>query len=200
MLRCVNGLNEFDTGTITVGNHQLHPQSTAQLEQVRRTVGMVFQDFRLFPHLTALENVIEAPLRVLKEPRKSALERAEKLLVEVGLGDRMQHRPNQLSGGQQQRVAIARALAMQPQALLCDEITSALDPERKHDVLDVLEKLQGQGLTILMVTHEIGFARKAADRVVILAEGRNLEEGPPSQVLDNPTQERTRQFLAKVLG
>jgi ABC-type polar amino acid transport system ATPase subunit len=112
----------------------------------------------------------------------------------------MQHRPNQLSGGQQQRVAIARALAMNPEALLCDEITSALDPERKHDVLDVLERLQAKGLTILMVTHEIGFARKAADKVVILADGRNIEEGSAAEVLDQPKTERTRQFLAKVLG
>ena len=143
---------------------------------------------------------MEAPVRVRKESRAVAKAQAEKLLEEVGLADRMHHRPSQLSGGQQQRVAIARALAMKPQALLCDEITSALDPERKHDVLDVLEHLKDQGLTILMVTHEIGFARKAADRVVILADGKNLEEGPPAQVLDEPKHERTRQFLAKVLG
>jgi len=143
---------------------------------------------------------MEAPVRVLREDRSAAKARAEKLLEEVGLADRMHHRPSQLSGGQQQRVAIARALAMKPQALLCDEITSALDPERKHDVLDVLEQLQEQGLTILMVTHEIGFARKAADHVVILADGRNIEEGTPAEVLDQPRHERTRQFLAKVLG
>jgi polar amino acid transport system ATP-binding protein len=200
LLRCVNGLNTFDAGAITVGNHQLQANNTADLEAVRRTVGMVFQDFRLFPHFSALENVMEAPVRVLKESRAVAKAQAEKLLEEVGLADRMHHRPSQLSGGQQQRVAIARALAMKPQALLCDEITSALDPERKHDVLDVLEHLKDQGLTILMVTHEIGFARKAADRVVILADGKNLEEGPPAQVLDEPKHERTRQFLAKVLG
>ncbi len=200
LLRCVNGLNTFDTGTITVGSHQLRAQNKADLEEVRRTVGMVFQDFRLFPHFSALENVMEAPVRVLREDRSAAKARAEKLLEEVGLADRMHHRPSQLSGGQQQRVAIARALAMKPQALLCDEITSALDPERKHDVLDVLEQLQEQGLTILMVTHEIGFARKAADHVVILADGRNIEEGTPAEVLDQPRHERTRQFLAKVLG
>lgn len=167
---------------------------------MRRTVGMVFQDFRLFPHQSALENVMEAPVRVSKASTHDAKVRAEQLLSDVGLADRMHHRPNQLSGGQQQRVAIARALAMNPDALLCDEITSALDPERKHDVLDVLEKLQEQGLTILMVTHEIGFARKAADKVVVLADGKLIEEGPPAEVLDRPKQERTKQFLAKVLG
>lgn len=200
LLRCVNGLNTFDAGTITVGTHRLQSNHTEALDAVRRTVGMVFQDFRLFPHMSAIENVMEAPVRVAKEVASTARQKAEKLLSDVGLADRMHHRPHQLSGGQQQRVAIARALAMNPHALLCDEITSALDPERKHDVLDVLEKLQEQGLTILMVTHEIGFARKAADHVVVLAEGRNIEEGPPAQVLDQPKHERTKQFLAKVLG
>jgi polar amino acid transport system ATP-binding protein len=161
---------------------------------------MVFQDFRLFPHLSAIENVMEAPLRVTKTSPQAARNQAAQLLTDVGLGDRMNHRPNQLSGGQQQRVAIARALAMNPEALLCDEITSALDPERKHDVLEVLERLQAKGLTILMVTHEIGFARKAADKVVILADGKNVEEGSAAEVLDSPKTERTQQFLAKVLG
>lgn len=193
-------MNTFDTGTISVGTHRLDAGSTSSLDAVRRTVGMVFQDFRLFPHQTALENVMEAPVRVLRHTVSQARDRAKQLLSDVGLGDRFDHRPSQLSGGQQQRVAIARALAMNPEALLCDEITSALDPERKHDVLDVLEKLQTQGLTILMVTHEIGFARKAADRVVVLADGKNIEEGPPAVVLDAPQHERTRQFLAKVLG
>ena len=143
---------------------------------------------------------MEAPLQVLKSSKSAAKQQAEKLLSDVGLADRMHHRPHQLSGGQQQRVAIARALAMNPHALLCDEITSALDPERKHDVLDVLERLQEQGLTILMVTHEIGFARKAADHVVVLADGKNIEEGTPAEVFEHPKTERTRQFLAKVLG
>lgn len=200
LLRCVNGLNTFDSGSITVGSHRLQANHTEALEAVRRTVGMVFQDFRLFPHMSAIENVMEAPVRVARQSASAARQQAEKLLSDVGLKDRMHHRPHQLSGGQQQRVAIARALAMNPHALLCDEITSALDPERKHDVLDVLERLQEQGLTILMVTHEIGFARKAADHVVVLADGKNIEEGTPVEVLDQPKTERTRQFLAKVLG
>ncbi|MBL8823385.1 MAG: amino acid ABC transporter ATP-binding protein [Planctomycetia bacterium] len=200
LLRCVNGLNTFDTGNITIGTHQLQANQSGALDAVRRTVGMVFQDFRLFPHMTALENVMEAPCRVLNTHAKEARQRAEQLLSDVGLADRMQHWPHQLSGGQQQRVAIARALAMNPEALLCDEITSALDPERKHDVLDVLEKLQHRGLTILMVTHEMGFARKAADHVVILADGKNIEEGSPAEVIDRPQHERTKQFFAKVLG
>ncbi len=161
---------------------------------------MVFQDFQLFPHLTALANVIEAPCRVLGHAREAARERGLELLERVGLRQRADAYPGQLSGGQKQRVAIARALAMQPRGLLCDEITSALDPELKHEVLDVLEDLKRDGMTLLLVTHEIGFARRAADRVVVLAEGRIVEDGPPQQVLDRPQTERTRQFLRNVLG
>jgi ABC-type polar amino acid transport system ATPase subunit len=200
LLRCVNGLNTFDNGSIQVGSHRLVPERNSTSVTVRRTVGMVFQDFRLFPHMTALENVMEAPRQLLKTSFPELKSTAHDLLKQVGLDDRAQHRPHQLSGGQQQRVAIARALAMNPHALLCDEITSALDPERKHDVLEVLERLQEKGLTILMVTHEIGFARRAADHVVVLAEGKNIEEGPPAEILDHPKTERTQQFLARVVG
>jgi len=171
-----------------------------RVRQVRRLVGMVFQDYQLFPHLTALENVIEAPLHVRGIQRAEAVDLAQTLLARVGLGDRAAAYPEQLSGGQKQRVAIARALAMQPQGLLCDEITSALDPELKHEVLSVLEDLKRDGLTLVMVTHEIGFARRAADRIVVLADGRIIEDGPASQVLDAPKTERTRQFLARQLG
>jgi polar amino acid transport system ATP-binding protein len=204
LLRCLNGLNTFDAGQIQVGSEVLHPgcangraQSAAR---VRRLLGMVFQDFQLFPHLTALQNVIEAPIQVLKLPRAEAHERGLALLRRVGLGDRAGAYPQQLSGGQKQRVAIARALAMEPHGLLCDEITSALDPELKCEVLDVLEDLKREGLTLLLVTHEIGFARRSADRVVVLAGGKIIEEGPPAQVIDAPQTERTRLFLSRVLG
>jgi polar amino acid transport system ATP-binding protein len=163
-------------------------------------MGMVFQDFQLFPHLSALDNVIEAPLRVLGKARDEARQLGLKLLSRVGLGDRGDAFPSQLSGGQKQRVAIARALAMAPRGLLCDEITSALDPELKHEVLSVLEDLKREGMTLLLVTHEIGFARHAADRVVVLAEGKIIEDGPPGQVIDDPQTPRTKQFLSRVLG
>jgi polar amino acid transport system ATP-binding protein len=203
LLRSINGLNTIDDGEIRVGEHRLTADSrgcTEAARGVRRVVGMVFQDFQLFPHLTALGNVIEAPRQVGRKTRTEAEAEGCELLKRVGLGDRLGHYPAQLSGGQKQRVAIARALAMRPQVLLCDEITSALDPELKHEVLDVLEVLRDDGLTIIMVTHEIGFARRAADRVAVLAEGNIIEEGPPSQVLDAPRTERTQRFLKNVLG
>jgi polar amino acid transport system ATP-binding protein len=150
--------------------------------------------------MTALQNVVEAPIQVLRLRPRAAAARALGLLRRVGLGDRADAYPRQLSGGQKQRVAIARALAMQPRGLLCDEITSALDPELKHEVLAVLEDLKRDGLTLLVVTHEIGFARRAADRVVVLADGKIIEEGPPSQVIDHPQRERTQSFLSRVLA
>jgi polar amino acid transport system ATP-binding protein len=161
---------------------------------------MIFQDFQLFPHLTAIENVMEAPVQVLRQARATAHGRGMALLERVGLASHAHKRPDQLSGGQKQRVAIARALAMQPRGLLCDEITSALDPELKTEVLAVLEDLRREGLTLIMVTHEIGFARRAADRVLVLADGRIIEDGPPAQVIDAPQTERTRTFLRCVLG
>jgi polar amino acid transport system ATP-binding protein len=161
---------------------------------------MIFQDFQLFPHLSVLENVTEAPIRVMGLPVDEARQRAEALLQRVGMADHKNASPQQLSGGQKQRVAIARALAMEPRGLLCDEITSALDPELKNDVLDVLVNLKKDGLTIILVTHEIGFARRAADRVVMLCDGRILEQGQPAEVLDRPQTERLRVFLQRVLG
>ena len=204
LLRCLNGLNSFDEGEIRVGAHVLTPSEKARgngsaIQEMRRLFGMVFQDFQLFPHLTVLDNVIEAPIRVRSVDRKKATDEALELLQRVGLGGHTHAWPHQLSGGQKQRVAIARALAMEPRGLLCDEITSALDPELKTEVLRVLEDLKREGMTLLLVTHELGFARKAADRVVVLAGGKIIEDGPPDQVFNNPTNPRTRQFLASVL-
>jgi polar amino acid transport system ATP-binding protein len=203
LLRSINGLNSFDRGQIRVGEYTLLPNRSHHAcpgaRQVRRLFGMIFQDFQLFPHLTALENVMEAPRSVLKLSRGDARQRGLALLARVGLADRAAAYPLELSGGQKQRVAIARALAMEPRGLLCDEITSALDPELKSEVLVVLEALKRDGLTLIVVTHEMGFARRAADRVVMLADGRVIEDGPPAQVLDHPRMPRTQQFLSQML-
>ena len=205
LLRCINGLTPFEDGEVRVGPHQLGPAAAGRsngdaARAIRRLVGMVFQDFRLFPHLTAVQNIIEAPVQVLRMSREDAVARAIEILRRVGLESHAGAYPRQLSGGQQQRVAIARALAMSPRGLLCDEITSALDPELKGEVLAVLESLKRDGITLLVVTHEIGFARRASDRVVVLDGGTIIEEGPPSQVIDRPQTPRTRQFLSQILG
>lgn len=201
ILRCINGLNRFEAGSIAVGSHRLRPDSTwNELQDVRRAFGMIFQDFQLFPHMTAIANVMEAPMQVLGRSRAEASEQAHALLERVGLAERATFYPRQLSGGQKQRVAIARALAMEPRGLLCDEITSALDPELKIEVLATLEKLKSEGMTLIMVTHEILFARRAADRVFILAEGRIIEQGSPQEVLDAPQTPRAQRFLRSVLA
>jgi ABC-type polar amino acid transport system ATPase subunit len=203
LIRCLNGLNFFDAGEIQVGPHRLLPGSRnrrGDIARVRRSFGMIFQDFQLFPHLSVIDNVKEAPLRVLGLPALEAQRRAEKLLDRVGMTSHARAYPQQLSGGQKQRAAIARALAMEPRGLLCDEITSALDPELKGEVLGVLEGLKRDGLTILLVTHEIAFARRAADRIVMLCDGQILEEGPPAEVFDRPKTERMALFLKRVLG
>jgi polar amino acid transport system ATP-binding protein len=212
LLRCINGLTAFDGGEIRVGPHVLRttkardgqdagaPRPPPAAREVRRLFGMIFQDFQLFPHLTALGNVVEAPVHVLGVSKAEAQKRGLELLARVGLADRADAYPRELSGGQKQRVAIARALAMEPRGLLCDEITSALDPELKGEVLSVLEQLKRDGLTLLVVTHEIGFARRAADRIVVLDAGRVIEAGPPGQVLDKPQMPRTQRFLREVLG
>lgn len=198
LLRCINGLASFDAGQIRVAEHVLHGGNGADrtaVQQVRRLVGMVFQDFQLFAHMTALENVATGPIEVLRQPPEAAQALARELLDRVGLADRAGHRPHQLSGGQKQRVAIARALAMQPRGLLCDEITSALDPELKQEVLAVLDDLRRDGLTLVMVTHEIGFARRSADRVAFLADGRVVESGAAADVLSSPQDARLQKFL-----
>jgi polar amino acid transport system ATP-binding protein len=203
LLRCVNGLNTFDSGEIRVNSFALRPQrnqtSCPEARSIRRVFGMIFQDFQLFSHLTAAQNIMEAPMSVLKLTRGDARQRALELLARVGLSDRADAYPSELSGGQKQRVAIARALAMEPRGLLCDEITSALDPELKGEVLGVLETLKREGMTLILVTHEIGFARRAADRVVVLADGKLIEDGPPAEVLDRPKNARTQQFLRQVM-
>ncbi len=203
LIRCLNGLNTFDAGAIEIGPHRLAPgvrNQRSAVEQVRRSFGMIFQDFQLFPHLSVLDNIMEAPLRVLGLPAREVRDRATRLLERVGMTSHASAFPQQLSGGQKQRVAIARALAMEPRGLLCDEITSALDPELKGEVLNVLEDLKRDGLTMILVTHEIGFARRAADRVVMLCDGRILEEGPPAEVLERPRTERMGLFLKRVMG
>lgn len=205
LIRCINGLTNFDHGEIVVGDATLRPTpdpraSRAAAKEARRLVGMVFQDFQLFPHMTALENIAEAPVTVRGMKRTEALERGRALLARVGLESRATAYPRELSGGQKQRVAIARALAMEPRALLCDEITSALDPELKGEVLSVLEKLKAEGMTLVLVTHEIGFARRAADRVAVLADGGILEIGPAAEVIERPRAERTKKFFERVLG
>ena len=198
LIRCVNRLEAIQKGEIVV-----HGQSITgprlNLSRLRAEVGMVFQSFNLFPHMTALENVIEAPIRVKKQAAGEAKQRGRELLERVGLGDKLRAYPAQLSGGQQQRVAIARALAMDPKLMLFDEPTSALDPELVGDVLEVMKGLAADGMTMVVVTHEIGFAREAADEVVFIDAGVVVEHGPPEQVLDAPRHERTRSFLSKVL-
>ena len=198
LLRTFNGLEPISAGEIVVDGHVLHARA-ADLRTLRRRVGMVFQQFNLFPHLTALENLMLAPRKVLGLAEPEARVRGEKLLAKVGLADKASHYPAQLSGGQQQRVAIARALAMQPALMLFDEPTSSLDPEMVGEVLDVMKQLAAEGMTMCVVTHEMGFARRFATRVIFMDQGRIVEEGAPGEFFDNPRQERTRGFLRQVL-
>jgi polar amino acid transport system ATP-binding protein len=198
LLRCMNGLESFDTGTLSLGDSTIHAESPSAMRALRSRVGMIFQSFNLFPHLTVGDNIMLAPRLVKKMTTPAARQSARTLLERVGLGEKIDSRPDQLSGGQQQRVAIARALAMDPEVLLCDEITSALDPELVGDVLRVVEKLAEEGMTLLMVTHEMGFARKVSDRVIFMHEGRVHEQGPPEQLFGAPQTPELRQFLASV--
>jgi polar amino acid transport system ATP-binding protein len=198
-LRCLNGLTAFDAGSIEIAGFTLAPGTAPdapQLRALRACVAMVFQSFNLFPHLTALQNVSLGPLHVRRQSASQVRERAMALLARVGLGDRGDARPTQLSGGQQQRVAIARALAMDPRVLLLDEPTSALDPQMRGEVLAVLRDLARSGMTMLVVTHEMAFARAAASRVWIFDDGRLVEDGPASQVCDSPRSDRGRALFA----
>jgi ABC-type polar amino acid transport system ATPase subunit len=199
-LRCLNGLEPFQQGEVRIGEitltQETHPRKHAPLlQQVRRRVGFVFQQFNLFPHLTVLENLIEAPMHVSKTPREEAVARAKTLLDRVGLKDKVDARPRNLSGGQQQRVAIARTLMMQPEAILFDEPTSALDPVMANEVLLLMADLAREGQTMIVVTHSMHFAKSVANRVHVFAGGYDVETGPPSQVFENPKHETTQSFL-----
>ena len=196
LLRCVNGLETFDHGSLLVEGQPLQHGNAPALRALRQRVGMIFQSFNLFPHLSAGRNVMLAPGLVKKLPAAELEARARQLLQRVGLADKFDHLPSQLSGGQQQRVAIARALAMDPHILLCDEITSALDPELVGEVLQVVEGLARDGMTLMMVTHEMGFARKVSDRVIFMHQGRVHEMGPPEQLFGQPATPELQQFLS----
>ncbi|SDP42396.1 amino acid ABC transporter ATP-binding protein, PAAT family [Actinacidiphila guanduensis] len=198
LCRCVNRLETISSGTIEVGGVPLPAEGRA-LSKLRAEAGMVFQSFNLFAHLTVLQNITLAPVKVRGVAKAEAQERGRRLLARVGLADKADAHPAQLSGGQQQRVAIARALAMEPSVLLCDEPTSALDPEMIQEVLDVLAELAAEGMTMIVVTHEMGFARKVADRVVFMDAGRILTSAPPAEFFADPGHERAADFLSKVL-
>ena len=197
-LRCLNGLEEIDSGRIVIDGIRLDEDRGHRLE-IRKEVGMVFQSFNLFPHMTVLENIDLAQVLVRKKPKKEASEVTMALLDKVGIPEKAQSYPTQLSGGQQQRVAIARALAMAPKVMLFDEATSALDPEMIGEVLDVMKTLAREGMTMIVVTHEMGFAREVGDRVVFMDEGRIVEDGSVGLFFENPKEERTRLFLSQIL-
>ena len=208
LLRCINQLEKIDQGAIWVDGEligyrikgdELHELSDAEIARQRLATGMVFQRFNLFNHMTALQNIIEGPLTVLKQPRKQIVAEAMALLERVGLADKRDSYPSELSGGQQQRVAIARALAMKPKIMLFDEPTSALDPEMVKEVLDTMVSLAEDGMTMLCVTHEMGFARQVANRVIFMDQGQIVEQNSPAEFFDNPQHERTRLFLSQIL-
>lgn len=197
LLRCMNYLEQPTSGKVSVDGIVLDGE--ANINKVREEVGMVFQRFNLFPHMTVLQNIMLAPMKVRHIKKEEAEETAKTLLARVGLADKADSYPNQLSGGQQQRVAIARALAMKPKVMLFDEPTSALDPEMVGEVLDVMRKLAEEGMTMVIVTHEMGFAREVGDRLLFVDDGRIIEQGDPKEVFEHPQEERTRSFLSKVL-
>lgn len=197
-LRCLNGLEKVDSGEIFINDVEITHNKT-NLNMVRREVGMVFQHFNLFAHLTTIENIIIGPIKVLGKSRAEAQNISIELLKKVGLEEKKNHYPDELSGGQQQRVAIARALAMNPIVMLFDEPTSALDPEMVGEVLNVMKNLAKEGMTMIVVTHEMGFAREVGDRVIFMDDGQIVEEGSPQEIFTNPKQERTKLFISKIL-
>jgi polar amino acid transport system ATP-binding protein len=199
LLRCVNLLEPIDEGRIVVGGEDV-TRPHVDVNSVRREIGIVFQAFNLFPHMTVLENVTLAPRKALGRPKAEAVAEADRLLARFGLADKRDEYPDRLSGGQQQRVAIVRALAMQPQLLLLDEVTSALDPELVSEVLDVIRELAAGGMTMLIATHEMGFARDVASRVCFIHDGRILEQGPPEEIFAAPREKRTQQFLQRIVA
>jgi polar amino acid transport system ATP-binding protein len=199
LLRCIDLLEPIDAGRISIDGLDITARGTDK-DAVRRRIGIVFQSFNLFPHMTVLQNVALAPVKVLKQSRDQAEEHSRELLERFGLADKADEYPDRLSGGQQQRVAIVRALAMDPDVLLLDEITSALDPELVAEVLDVIRELAAQGMTMVIATHEMAFARDVAHRVCFLDDGRILEEGPPDRIFSEPTNERTRRFLDRIIA
>ncbi|OHV09021.1 ABC transporter ATP-binding protein [Kushneria phosphatilytica] len=199
LIRCINHLERHQQGDITVGGVHM-TNDIKRIEQIRRNVGMVFQHFNLFPHLTVLENCCLSPIWVQKKPRREAEKTAMEYLERVRIANQAQKYPGQLSGGQQQRVAIARALCMHPQVMLFDEPTSALDPEMIKEVLDVMIELAREGMTMLCVTHEMGFAKTVADRVIFMDEGQIVESAPPQELFNNPQSPRTKEFLSQILG
>jgi len=203
-LRCLNFLEDPSAGTVEIDGVEIKAREPGRehrqhIREIRRKAGMVFQQFNLFPHMTALGNIIEAPITVKNVSREEAIAKAEELLAWVGLSEKRDEYPSRLSGGQQQRVAIARALAMEPKIMLFDEPTSALDPELIGEVVEVMERLAGEGMTMVVVTHEIHFARDVADRVILMDSGVWAEMGPPDELFTNPKKERSRQFLAHIL-
>jgi len=198
LLRCVNLLTEIDDGTITLDGEDI-TDPRVDPDRVRQKIGLVFQSYNLFPHMSVLDNITLAPIRVHKTPAAQAREQAMEWLSRVGLADKSGSYPDRLSGGQQQRVAIVRALVNSPRLLLLDEVTSALDPELVGEVLTMIRDLKGDGMTMVLATHEMGFARQVADRVCFLDAGRVLEQGPPEQVLGQPTEPRTQRFLARII-
>ncbi|SDT79709.1 amino acid ABC transporter ATP-binding protein [Actinoplanes derwentensis] len=198
LLRCVNLLTDIDDGTIHLDGDEI-TDPKADPDEVRQRIGLVFQSYNLFPHMTVLDNITLAPVRVHKKPLKEAREQAMQWLDRVGLADKSGAYPDRLSGGQQQRVAIVRALVNNPRLLLLDEVTSALDPELVGEVLTMIRDLKGEGMTMVLATHEMGFAKQVADRVAFLDGGKVLEQGPPEQVLGDPVEARTRQFLARII-